>query len=163
MISSKMIPIHNNFISNNCFNSNNKVPSPCHTNKRKEILIIFWYLQELHYATAAIPEMVKNFITYFHANILDGNVSEMHSMYETSFNRITEKLYQKQPWPQPEAIAPLVEHDPVFTILYKELYYRHIYAKLTPSFEDRFNSFQNYCELFNYILSPLFFFFFFWL
>lgn len=97
--------------------------------------------------------MVKNFITYFHANILDGNVSEMHSMYDTTFNRITEKLYQKQPWPQPEAIAPLVDHDPVFTILYKELYYRHIYAKLTPTFEDRSNSFQNYCELFNYILS----------
>lgn len=40
-------------------------------------------------------------------------------------------------------------------ILYKELYFRHIYAKMQggPSLEQRFNSFFNYCDLFNYILS----------
>lgn len=40
-------------------------------------------------------------------------------------------------------------------ILYKELYFRHIYAKIQggPSLEQRFNSFYNYCDLFNYILS----------
>lgn len=40
-------------------------------------------------------------------------------------------------------------------ILYKELYYRHIYARIQggPTLEQRFNSFFNYCDLFNYILS----------
>lgn len=50
--------------------------------------------------------------------------------------------------------------DQVFLTLYRELYYRHIYAHLTPTLEQRFHSYENYCDLFNYILSkyqqPLF-------
>lgn len=43
----------------------------------------------------------------------------------------------------------------MFIILYKELYFRHIYARIQggPTLEQRFNSFFNYCDLFNYILS----------
>ena len=41
-------------------------------------------------------------------------------------------------------------------MLYKELYYRHIYASVQggPSLGQRFESYYNYCALFNYILSP---------
>lgn len=40
-------------------------------------------------------------------------------------------------------------------ILYKELYFRHIYARIQggPTLEQRFNSFYNYCDLFNYIIG----------
>lgn len=43
----------------------------------------------------------------------------------------------------------------VFMILYKELYYRDIYARVPggPKPDQRFHSFYNYCDLFNYILS----------
>ncbi|XP_015749669.1 PREDICTED: eukaryotic translation initiation factor 3 subunit L-like, partial [Acropora digitifera] len=41
----------------------------------------------------------------------------------------------------------------VFLILYKELYYRHIYNKLKPTLDQRFESYFNYCDLFNYILN----------
>ncbi len=41
-------------------------------------------------------------------------------------------------------------------IFYKELYYRHIYDKLSPTFEDRDASYTNYCNLFNYIFSKIF-------
>lgn len=37
--------------------------------------------------------------------------------------------------------------------MYRELYYRHIYSRLTPTIEHRFHSYENYCDLFNYILS----------
>jgi translation initiation factor 3 subunit L len=43
--------------------------------------------------------------------------------------------------------------DQVFLTLYRELYYRHIYSHLTPTLEQRFQSYENYCDLFNYILS----------
>ncbi|XP_044071450.1 eukaryotic translation initiation factor 3 subunit L isoform X2 [Siniperca chuatsi] len=45
--------------------------------------------------------------------------------------------------------------DAVFLILYKELYYRHIYAKVSggPTLDQRFESYYNYCNLFNYILN----------
>ena len=43
--------------------------------------------------------------------------------------------------------------DPLSICLYKELYYRHIYSKLTPTVQQRADSFQNYCDLFNHILG----------
>ena len=41
-------------------------------------------------------------------------------------------------------------------MLYKELYYRHIYASVTngPTTTQRFDSYYNYCALFNLILQP---------
>src|SRR5580704_101384 len=62
--------------------------------------------------------------------------------YIPRFNRITEKFYQKTPWPDAETIAPIVNNDPQFLILYRELYYRHIYARLTPTVEHRFASYE---------------------
>lgn len=49
----------------------------------------------------------------------------------------------------------LVDAD-LFMYLYKELYYRYVYAKIQrgPSLEHRWNSFQNYQQLFSFILSP---------
>lgn len=37
--------------------------------------------------------------------------------------------------------------------LYRELYFRHVYAKLEPNVDDRFQSYENICELFNLLLS----------
>jgi translation initiation factor 3 subunit L len=45
--------------------------------------------------------------------------------------------------------------DPIFLILYRELYYRHVYSRLQPNIDDRFHSYENSCELFNYLLSQL--------
>jgi hypothetical protein len=66
----------------------------------------------------------------------------MQGCYENQFNRITEKFYQKAAWPEAEVIAPIVNNDPHFLILYRELYYRHIYARLTPTIEHRFASYD---------------------
>ena len=45
--------------------------------------------------------------------------------------------------------------DPVFLNLYRELCFRHIYARVPggPTIHQRFESYYNYCKLFNYILS----------
>ncbi|CAJ0629834.1 6026_t:CDS:10 [Entrophospora sp. SA101] len=100
-----------------------------------------------------IPDIVKNFIVYFHRNILENNVHELHSIYENTFNQLTEEFYPETFWPDAELIAPLVNDDQLFLTLYRELYYRHIYSKLTPTIEHRFHSYENYCDLFNYILN----------
>lgn len=47
----------------------------------------------------------------------------------------------------------LTDLDPLAVILYKELAYRHLYTKSSPDLNDRIGSFNNYCELFNHILS----------
>ena len=54
-------------------------------------------------------------------------------MYESSFAKITDKYFKATPWPAVEAIAPYVDYDHVFCMLYKEMYFRHIFARLTPT------------------------------
>ncbi|KAK7691455.1 hypothetical protein QCA50_004854 [Cerrena zonata] len=104
-------------------------------------------------AFASIPDVVKRFIIHFHQAVLENNLSEITVAYESGWNRLTEKFYSKTEWPEAETIAPLVNDDPIFLILYRELYYRHVYSRLQPDIDDRFHSYENSCELFNYLLN----------
>jgi translation initiation factor 3 subunit L len=110
-------------------------------------------------------------------------------MYESGWNRITQQYYSNEEWPEGEVVSGLVGGgeiilnqprekkgsfltdsrgscfdgiDQLFLTLYRELYFRHVYAKLEPNVDDRFQSYENICELFNLLLSrswsfPLFF------
>jgi len=100
-----------------------------------------------------VHEVVKQFVTYFHRHIKEKNLAEIQSMYENSFNKITEKYFKNSPWPLADMIAPLVNNDHIFLVLYKEMTYRHIYSKMIPTLEQRFDSWKNYCDLFNFILN----------
>lgn len=101
----------------------------------------------------AVPEVVKQFVTYFHRHIQDRNVYDIFSMYENSWSKITEKYFKQSEWPHPLDIAYLVNDDPLFMVLYKELFFRHIYANLSPSLEHRIASWNNYCDFFNFLLN----------
>merc|ERR1711915_428254 len=92
---------------------------------------------------------------YFQDMIKEGNVYEVNNLYENSFPKLTEQFFKTSPWPEAEDVAPYVNDDPIFLNLYKELYFRHIYARVQggPTVEQRFESYYNYCKLFNYILS----------
>ncbi|CDS09409.1 hypothetical protein LRAMOSA10769 [Lichtheimia ramosa] len=102
---------------------------------------------------AQIPDGVRNFILCFNRYILENNVLDLHNAYDNTFNKLSDKHYSKQPWPEAELIAPLVNNDEVILTLYRELYYRHIYRRMVPTLEHRFRSYENYCDLFNYILN----------
>ncbi|KAF8546864.1 eukaryotic translation initiation factor 3 subunit 6 [Imleria badia] len=104
-------------------------------------------------AFAQIPDVVKRFIVHFHQAVLDNNLPEITVAYESGWNRLTEKFYAKTEWPEAEIIAPLVNDDQIFLVLYRELYYRHVYSRLQPNIDDRFHSYENSCELFNYLLN----------
>ena len=112
------------------------------------------------------------FIIHFHQAVLENNLAEITIAYESGWNKYTEKFYARTEWPEAELIAPLVNDstvvflfwaslrcillpfaDPIFLILYRELYYRHVYSRLQPNIDDRFHSYENSCELFNYLLS----------
>ena len=124
--------------------------------------------------------MLFRSIVHFHQAVLDNNLAEITVAYESGWNRLTEKFYSKTEWPEAEIIAPLVNDgeyrylcspyptqgyspflrtrvDQIFLILYRELYYRHVYSRIQPDIDDRFHSYENSCELFNYLLSPHFF------
>ncbi|KAG6451439.1 LOW QUALITY PROTEIN: eukaryotic translation initiation factor 3 subunit L [Manduca sexta] len=102
-----------------------------------------------------MPDMVKKFLVYFRNMINEGVTYEILNLYENTFPKLTEQYFENTPWPEEEEVAPIVDNDHVFMILYKELYYRDIYARVPggPKPDQRFHSFYNYCDLFNYILS----------
>ncbi|EDQ99844.1 uncharacterized protein LACBIDRAFT_334691 [Laccaria bicolor S238N-H82] len=104
-------------------------------------------------AFSQIPDVVKGFIVHFHQAVLENNLAEITVAYESGWNKYTEQFYSRTEWPEAELIAPLVNDDPIFLILYRELYYRHVYSRLQPNIDDRFHSYENSCELFNYLLN----------
>jgi len=103
-------------------------------------------------ALANVPDVVKQFVVYFYRHIRERNQYEILSMYEGTFPKLSERYFKSASWPPVEMVASLVEGDHVFCLLYKELYYRHIFAKLTPTLEQRCEAWDNYCALFNVFL-----------
>ncbi|KAF5307035.1 hypothetical protein FQR65_LT07178 [Abscondita terminalis] len=102
-----------------------------------------------------MPDLVVKFLKYFCECVRDRQVFELQNLYEGSWPKLTEEFFEKRTWPEETEVATHVNNDPVFMILYKELYFRHVYARVQggPTLEQRLNSFYNYCDLFNYILS----------
>lgn len=101
-----------------------------------------------------IPDLVQDFLSLLEKAIIDRNVYEIQNLYENTFIKLSDNYYSSMPWPEEHEVAQLLTEDnQIFMILYKELYYRHIYAKCQPTLDHRFDSYYNYCHLFNYILS----------
>ena len=99
-----------------------------------------------------LPEDVKKYIIWFEKRFHNGVPQEIEYAYESAHKKLTEKYFSDQPWPSADVIAPLVSNK-VFLLFYKELYFRHIYAKLQPTIENRLDSFANYEALFKYLLG----------
>lgn len=103
-----------------------------------------------------LPSGVGEFIGYFSMTIYsteENKLDQIQQNYDTNFTILTDRHYKNTRWPEASVIAPLCQNDGVFIILYKELYYRHIYANLKPTLQERFESYANYCDLFSYILN----------
>jgi translation initiation factor 3 subunit L len=47
------------------------------------------------------------------------NIKEIHTMYEHSFAKLSERFFKGTTWPPVEYIADLVDKDSVFCLLYK--------------------------------------------
>jgi len=111
-----------------------------------------------NYTSYNIPENIRKYIVYFRDVIRDGTTFEIPPLYN-DFSRLSDQFYKESSWPDVnDLIANNVldeEGDETFLILYQELYYRHIYARVPggPTIEHRMSSYFNYCKLFNIILS----------
>jgi len=110
----------------------------------------------VYQASTQIPEAVKNFLLVFQHALREHNVNQIQNIYETGFDRLTESIIKNRPWPAVDDVEMIVGDDQVFLMLYKELYYRHIYASVPqgPTISQRLESYYNYCALFNMILQP---------
>eukprot|EP00262_Sarcandra_glabra_P018339 TRINITY_DN652_c1_g1_i1.p1 TRINITY_DN652_c1_g1~~TRINITY_DN652_c1_g1_i1.p1 ORF type:complete len:524 (+),score=70.18 TRINITY_DN652_c1_g1_i1:144-1715(+) len=108
--------------------------------------------QDLGYDPNFVPDSVKTFVVHLYRHIREKNVYEIHQMYEGSFQKLSDRMFKESPWPSVDAIAPYVDNDHVFCLLYREMWYRHLYARLAPTPMQRIESWDNYCSLFQVVL-----------
>lgn len=100
-----------------------------------------------------VPDSVKSFVVHLYRHIREKNVYEIHQMYETSFQTLSERLFKDTPWPSVDAVAQYVDNDHVFCLLYREMWFRHLYARLSPTLKQRIDSWDNYCSLFQVYIA----------
>ncbi|XP_073120422.1 uncharacterized protein [Henckelia pumila] len=108
----------------------------------------------LGYDPNYVPDSVKFFVVHMYRHIREKNVYEIHQMYENSFQiqSISDRFYKDSPWPSVDAVAPYVYNDHVFCLLYREMWFCHLYARLSPTLKQRIDSWDNYCSLFQVVL-----------
>jgi translation initiation factor 3 subunit L len=101
-----------------------------------------------------IPDAVDHFLGKLYEYIQVRNIPEIHTLYEDSYNKLTEKHYKATKWPSSDAVAQALSienpENSLFIILYKDLYYRHLFTKFQVhqvAFEERKESWNNYCKL----------------
>ncbi|GER32153.1 eukaryotic translation initiation factor 3subunit L [Striga asiatica] len=104
------------------------------------------------YDPSYVPDSVKSFVVHMYRHIREKNVYEIHQMYESSFQSISDRFFKDSPWPSVDSVAPYVDNDHVFCLLYREMWFRHLYARLTPTLRQRIDSWENYCNLFQVVL-----------
>ncbi|KAL8522023.1 hypothetical protein ACS0TY_012250 [Phlomoides rotata] len=104
------------------------------------------------YDPSYVPDSVKSFVAHMYRHIREKNVYEIHLMYETSFHSISDRFFKDSPWPSVDAVATYVDNDHVFCLLYREMWFRHLYARLQPTLKQRIDSWDNYCNLFQVVL-----------
>ncbi|KAM1089123.1 hypothetical protein TB1_016170 [Malus domestica] len=107
---------------------------------------------DLGYDPNFVPDSVKSFVVHLYRHIREKNVYEIHQMYETSFQTLSDRLFKDTPWPSVDAVAHYVDNDHVFCLLYREMWFRHLYARLSPTLKQRIDSWDNYCSLFQVVL-----------
>lgn len=83
------------------------------------------------FSSEFIPDAIKRFLTYFRDMINEGNTFEVANLYENSWPKLSDDYFKTSSWPEAHEIAPFVQDDNLFLILYKELYFRHIYARIS--------------------------------
>jgi len=98
---------------------------------------------------------------------VDQHDDKIKNLYEHEWNRYSENYFKNEAWPTVEKIEEHgLELEDEFKILYKELYYRHIFDRIGNTKKgsdkesdfgsmtyERFKSWQNYVDLFNLIIN----------
>lgn len=106
-----------------------------------------------------IPDAIDHFLGRLNDNVQVRNMAEINKLYEEDFNKLTERHYKNARWPSAQRVADQLNIEDVngsiFMLLYKDLYYRHVYTKLPPTYDDRRNSWENYCKLLELFVDDL--------
>lgn len=114
----------------------------------------------MSYGSVSLKTEVREFLRKFKSNVQKGSARALYSSY-TSFKDITDDLYALSSWPEPKDViralklnmSDLDESTKIFLYLYRELYYRHAFNRCEIKIELLHDSFKNYINVFNKLLS----------
>ncbi|CAF1267855.1 unnamed protein product [Adineta ricciae] len=103
-------------------------------------------------ASISRREIIEHFADFRRA-IHEGPVSLVQHYYNSNYETMIQNY--NTDWPSAEALKEHVGDDQLFLTLYKEMYFRHIYASKPGgvSLEERQESYMNYIDLFNLVLA----------
>jgi len=102
-----------------------------------------------------MPDAVDHFLGLLLNGLQTRNIPDLHRLYEDTFNKLSDKHYKNTKWPSVDLVEKEVSTEPLFLIFYKELYYRHIYSRLSVQYADRQGSWENYCKLLDLIIDDI--------
>lgn len=104
-------------------------------------------------------EVIADAVDHFLGQLLNSlekrDIKATHHLYEDTFNKLTDKYFKNSRWPSPGAVEDQISDHTLFIILYKELYYRHIYSNFPVTYEERKASWENYCRLLDLFIDNL--------
>ncbi|CDW56618.1 Paf67 domain containing protein [Trichuris trichiura] len=108
-----------------------------------------------------VSDEVRSFLRQLKRSLRDQNAQEILTLYEYGFTDLTERFCGEAALPDEKVVISVTASDPsnvydsIFVVLYKELYYRFIYAKSyrATSLKYRVASYYNYMTFFDAILA----------
>uniref|UniRef100_A0A5S6QWP9 Eukaryotic translation initiation factor 3 subunit L n=1 Tax=Trichuris muris TaxID=70415 RepID=A0A5S6QWP9_TRIMR len=110
---------------------------------------------------SSVPDEVCIFLRQLKRSLREQNAQEILTLYEYGFTDLTERFHGEAALPDENTVINVTASDPsnvydsIFVMLYKELYYRYVYAKnyRATSLEYRIASYYNYMNFFDTILG----------
>ena len=57
-----------------------------------------------------VPEVVRNFVRFWHQQHTQGRTYQVNAIYERHFNTVADRYFKASAWPTAEEIAPLVDN-----------------------------------------------------
>ncbi|TDH69441.1 hypothetical protein CCR75_007876 [Bremia lactucae] len=100
-----------------------------------------------------LPETVKGWFSLMYTHLISGNVTEMARLYDREFHNLTNNYFKQTSWPEPSAVESLVDSDPTFLVLYKQIYFRHLFSRLQPGMDMKVASWETYVAIFDGVLD----------
>jgi len=93
-----------------------------------------------------VVDSFQQFVSHLYEAIAQGDMYEITKIYENKWPQLIEEDFKTSMLPEKAEIAHPAGGDPLFLILYQELYYRHIHANLGNqlSIAHRFEAYKNY-------------------
>uniref|UniRef100_A0A0G4HRD1 Eukaryotic translation initiation factor 3 subunit L n=1 Tax=Chromera velia CCMP2878 TaxID=1169474 RepID=A0A0G4HRD1_9ALVE len=115
---------------------------------------------ERHQAKKAfLPPPVSGFLRDLYDHVLSRNVEELRILYEQTFNKLTNKFFRSTRWPSIATVEDFYAEqgmdEGLVITLYKELFWRHIYSRLSHqlTWQDRISSWNNYQDLIEFLVD----------